>query len=69
MVGSVDQLVEKIVDAHQLLGADRFIGQVDWGGLPRALVEESITRLATEIAPQVRAAVGAAGPGPVSSTA
>lgn len=58
MIGSVDQLVEKIVDAHELLGVDRFIGQVDWGGLPRELVEASIVRLATEIALQVRAALG-----------
>jgi hypothetical protein len=37
------------------VGVDRFFGQLDWGGLPRAL-GESITRLATEIAPAVRAA-------------
>ena len=59
MVGSTDHLVEKIVDVHQELGVDRFIGQVDWGGLPRTMVEESIHRLATEITPQVRAAIGA----------
>ena len=28
--------------------------QIDWGGLPRERVEDSITRLATEIAPAVR---------------
>jgi len=69
MVGSVDQLVEKIVDAHQLLGVDRFIGQIDWGGLPRPLVEESITRLATEIAPRVRAVLRDAPPGSLTATA
>ncbi len=58
MVGSTDELVEKIVDAHRLLGVDRFIGQVDWGGLPSPLVEESVARYATEIAPAVRKAVG-----------
>jgi hypothetical protein len=48
----------KILDAHALLGLDRFFGQVDRGGLPRELVEESVTRYATEIAPAaVRAAV------------
>ncbi len=76
MVGSVDQLVEKVLDASQLLGVDRFIGQIDWfigqidwGGLPRQLVEESITRRATEIAPQVRAAIGKASPDKASTTA
>jgi alkanesulfonate monooxygenase SsuD/methylene tetrahydromethanopterin reductase-like flavin-dependent oxidoreductase (luciferase family) len=57
IVGSTDEIVEKILTAHELLGLDRFLGQVDWGGLPRELVEESITRYATEIAPAVRAAV------------
>jgi hypothetical protein len=41
------------------LGIARFIGQFDWGGLPPARVHESIARLATEIAPAVRAAVSA----------
>jgi NAD(P)H dehydrogenase (quinone) len=36
------------------------IGQFDWGGLPPQLVHGSIERLATEIAPAVRAATGAA---------
>jgi hypothetical protein len=38
------------------VGVDRFFGQLDWSGLPQAPVEESITRLATKIAPAVRAA-------------
>jgi alkanesulfonate monooxygenase SsuD/methylene tetrahydromethanopterin reductase-like flavin-dependent oxidoreductase (luciferase family) len=59
MIGSSEELVEKILDAHAALGLDRFYGQVDWGGLPRPLVEESITRYATEIAPAIRAAIGA----------
>jgi alkanesulfonate monooxygenase SsuD/methylene tetrahydromethanopterin reductase-like flavin-dependent oxidoreductase (luciferase family) len=57
MIGSADELIDKILDAHRVLGIDRFIGQVDWGGLPPALVEESITRYATEIAPAVRSAL------------
>lgn len=55
MIGSSEELVEKILDAHRILGIDRFFGQFDWGALPRHLVEESIHRLATEIAPAVRA--------------
>jgi alkanesulfonate monooxygenase SsuD/methylene tetrahydromethanopterin reductase-like flavin-dependent oxidoreductase (luciferase family) len=59
MIGSVEEVAAKILDAHRILGGiDRFFGQADWGGLPRELVEASITRLATEIAPAVRAAVG-----------
>jgi alkanesulfonate monooxygenase SsuD/methylene tetrahydromethanopterin reductase-like flavin-dependent oxidoreductase (luciferase family) len=58
MIGSSDELIAKILEADQVLGGlDRFYGQVDWGGLPRPLVEASITRLATEIAPAVRTAL------------
>jgi alkanesulfonate monooxygenase SsuD/methylene tetrahydromethanopterin reductase-like flavin-dependent oxidoreductase (luciferase family) len=56
MIGSSEELIDKIMLAHDVLGIDRFFGQVDWGGLPRDLVEESITRLATEIAPAIRTA-------------
>jgi alkanesulfonate monooxygenase SsuD/methylene tetrahydromethanopterin reductase-like flavin-dependent oxidoreductase (luciferase family) len=55
MIGSSAQLIEKILDAHQALGLDRFFGQIDWGGLPATMVEESVNRYATEIAPAVRA--------------
>ncbi len=56
MIGTPEQLTEKILDAQAELGITRFIGQFDWGGLPAARVHESIARLATEIAPDVRAA-------------
>ncbi|GAB3274232.1 LLM class flavin-dependent oxidoreductase [Kineosporia babensis] len=55
MVGSSDELIEKILFARQTLGIERFYGQFDWGGLPRELVEASIHRYADEIAPAVRA--------------
>ena len=58
MIGSTRELIEKILDADDLLGIHRFYGQVDWGRLPRAMVTESITRFATEIAPAVRASSG-----------
>jgi alkanesulfonate monooxygenase SsuD/methylene tetrahydromethanopterin reductase-like flavin-dependent oxidoreductase (luciferase family) len=56
MVGSSEQITEKILDARDMLGIDRFFGQFDWGGLPRGLVEESLHRYGTEIAPAVRRA-------------
>ena len=59
MIGSSAQLIEKILDAHQALGLDRFFGQIDWSGLPKTLVEDSINRYATEIAPVIRAAAPA----------
>ncbi|MGI3784964.1 MAG: LLM class flavin-dependent oxidoreductase, partial [Janthinobacterium lividum] len=56
MIGSPEEVTEKILLAREVLGIDRFFGQVDWGGLPRGRVEESIARLAGEIAPAVREA-------------
>jgi hypothetical protein len=44
MIGSGEELTEKLLDAHQLLGLDRFYGQFDWGGLPRTVIEDSLHR-------------------------
>jgi alkanesulfonate monooxygenase SsuD/methylene tetrahydromethanopterin reductase-like flavin-dependent oxidoreductase (luciferase family) len=60
MIGTTDQLIEKILDAHSQLGVTRFFGQIDWGALPRTQVEDSIERLATEIAPAVHQVEAAA---------
>jgi alkanesulfonate monooxygenase SsuD/methylene tetrahydromethanopterin reductase-like flavin-dependent oxidoreductase (luciferase family) len=57
MIGTTEQLTEKILDAQAHLGITRFIGQFDWGALPPTRVHESIARLATKIAPLVRAAL------------
>ena len=67
MIGSSEEITEKILHAHQVLGIDRFYGQVDWGGLPRGHVEESIARLAGDIAPVVRRATTTAATAGASS--
>jgi alkanesulfonate monooxygenase SsuD/methylene tetrahydromethanopterin reductase-like flavin-dependent oxidoreductase (luciferase family) len=56
MIGSAEEITDKLLDAVKALGLDRVFAQVDWGGLPSALVEESIARYATDIAPALRAA-------------
>jgi len=56
MVGSAGEITDKLLDAAKALGLDRIFAQVDWGGLPPGLVEESIARYATEIAPVLRSA-------------
>jgi len=56
MVGSSGEITDKLLDAGKALGLDRIFAQVDWGGLPSGLVEESIARYATEIAPALRSA-------------
>lgn len=56
MIGSAGEITGKLLDAVKALGLDRVFAQVDWGGLPAGLVEESIARYATDIAPALRSA-------------
>ncbi len=55
MIGSADEITGKLLEAVKTLSLDRIFAQVDWGGLPAGLVEDSIGRYATEIAPALRA--------------
>jgi alkanesulfonate monooxygenase SsuD/methylene tetrahydromethanopterin reductase-like flavin-dependent oxidoreductase (luciferase family) len=54
MVGSAQEIVEKLAAQRELFGADRFIGLTDLGGLPKASVLESIDRLGSDVAPVLR---------------
>ncbi len=51
MVGSPQEIIDKILAEREVLGIDRFMGQVDFGGMPAGMVHDSIELLATEIAP------------------
>ena len=53
-VGSPQQIVEKILRQYELFGHQRFMAQIDIGGLPFEKVAKSIELLATEVAPIVR---------------
>jgi probable LLM family oxidoreductase len=53
-VGSPQQIIEKILHQHELFGHQRFIAQMDIGGLPFSKVAASIEMLATVVAPIVR---------------
>ncbi len=53
-VGSPQQIVEKILYQHELFGHNRFMAQLDIGGLPFGKVAAAIELLATEVAPAVR---------------
>lgn len=54
VVGSPAEVAEKIARLDELFGLDRFLGQVDLGGLPFAAVLDSIDRFAGDVAPQLR---------------
>lgn len=53
-VGSSQQIIENILQQYELFGHQRFIAQMDIGGMPFKKVADNIERLATEVAPVVR---------------
>ena len=53
-VGSPQQIVDKLMYERELFGHDRFLAQVDIGGLPYAKVAQSIELLATQVLPAMR---------------
>jgi alkanesulfonate monooxygenase SsuD/methylene tetrahydromethanopterin reductase-like flavin-dependent oxidoreductase (luciferase family) len=62
MTGSPQEVIDKILTEHELLGIDRFMGQIDFGGMPPAMVNRSIELLATEVAPAIRKELGPSAP-------
>jgi alkanesulfonate monooxygenase SsuD/methylene tetrahydromethanopterin reductase-like flavin-dependent oxidoreductase (luciferase family) len=54
MVGGPREVAEKILDLKSELGADRFLGQVDLGGMPAHMVRDSIARFGDVVAPAIR---------------
>ncbi len=54
-VGSPQQVIDKILHERELFGHQRFLAQIDIGGLPFAKVARAIELLSTEIAPVIRA--------------
>jgi probable LLM family oxidoreductase len=53
-VGSPEQVTEKILFQHEVLGNDRWIGCSSMGGLPHRDVMSSIELFGTQVAPAVR---------------
>jgi probable LLM family oxidoreductase len=53
-VGSPQQIIDKISYERELFGHQRFLAQIDIGGLPFAKVARVIEKLATVIAPVIR---------------
>ncbi len=57
LVGSPEQVAEKVLFQHELFGHTRFLAQMSVGTMPHAQVLRSIELLGTEVAPLVRAEV------------
>ena len=54
VVGSPEEVVEKILYEHELFGNDRFMAQISVGALPHDKVMRAIELFGTEVAPAVR---------------
>jgi probable LLM family oxidoreductase len=57
VVGSPQEVVEKILFQHEIFGHQRFMGQTSVGSLPHAQAMRSIELLGTEVVPALRAAL------------
>ena len=53
-VGSPQQIVDKLTYEHGLFAHDRFLAQIDIGGLPYAKVARSIELIAAKVMPALR---------------
>lgn len=54
MVGSVQQVIDKILYEHELFGNTRFLAQASVGNVPHNMVMKSIELFGTKVAPAVR---------------
>ncbi len=52
--GDAKEAIEKIRWEREVLGIDRLMLQMDWGGMPYAKVARAVEILGTEVAPAVR---------------
>jgi alkanesulfonate monooxygenase SsuD/methylene tetrahydromethanopterin reductase-like flavin-dependent oxidoreductase (luciferase family) len=71
-VGGPNEIADRILNLHQLLGHTRQILQMDVGGMPQATFLKSIELLGTNVLPQVRKELGpptsASAPGGATTT-
>lgn len=63
-VGSPQQVTEEILQRVELLGIDRFLGQIDVGNLPWPMINESLELFMTEVLPVVKRETATAAPAP-----
>lgn len=54
MVGSKQQIIEKILYQYELFGMQRFLAQIDFGGVPFADVMKNIEIIGNDIIPAVK---------------
>jgi alkanesulfonate monooxygenase SsuD/methylene tetrahydromethanopterin reductase-like flavin-dependent oxidoreductase (luciferase family) len=60
VVGSPQEVAEKILYQHEIFRHDRFLMQMSVGTMPHAQIMRSIELFGTQVAPRIRAEVAAA---------
>lgn len=60
LVGSPEEVIDKILFEHELFGNDRFLLQLSVGTMPHEKLMRAIELVGTEVAPAVRRALGRA---------
>ncbi len=58
LVGSPQEVIDKILFEHELFGNKRFLAQMDIGAVPHDKLMRSIELLGTKVAPAVKKAIG-----------
>ncbi|AOP54832.1 MAG: LLM class flavin-dependent oxidoreductase [Brevibacterium aurantiacum] len=53
-LGSPQQIVEKVLHQHEVFGHQRYLGQIDFGGMPYEKVMKQIEILGSEVIPAVK---------------
>lgn len=54
MVGSPQQIIEKMIYQYELYGQQRFMAQIDFGGVPYDKIQKNIELIATQILPAIK---------------
>ncbi|MBS4197931.1 LLM class flavin-dependent oxidoreductase [Lederbergia citri] len=54
MIGSPQQIIEKMIYQYELYGQQRFMAQIDFGGVPFDNIMKNIELIATEIMPAIK---------------
>lgn len=53
-IGSAEEIIDKILYQHELFGHQRYIGQIDFGGVPFDILKRNIDIIGEKIAPEVK---------------
>ncbi len=53
-IGSPQQIIEKILYQHEVYGHQRYIAQIDFGGVPFERLQKNLDLIGTEILPAIR---------------